>query len=90
MFSNFISLEGAPLREITPAERSRVACCPVGIMVSSISRFKADVSWFLFTVGMNFFRNSVTQANCSPLNALRMDTDCPSLHSTLWRVDLKP
>ncbi len=43
MSPNFISLPAAPRREMTPAERSSVACCPVGMMVSSPILLRAAV-----------------------------------------------
>lgn len=87
---NLISLPAAPLSEITPAERSSVACWPVGMMVSKARRFRAEVKWLRFTSGKYFRQNSVTQAYCSPLKARRMETDWPSLHSTSCKVDWKP
>ena len=85
-----LKFPGPYLSEMTPAERSSVACWPVGMCVSSSLLLSVAVRLLRFTSGKYFFHTSVRHAYCSPFHALRTDTYWPSLHSTSCSVDSKP
>ncbi len=77
----------ACLREMTLAFLSRVACCPVGTIVLSLSLLITDVRLFLFTSGKYLRQSSVSEPYCSPFHVRKMAIVCLSLHSTSCRVD---
>ena len=85
-----LKFPGPYLSEMTPAERSSVACWPVGMCVSSSLLLSVAVRLLRFTSGKYFFHTSVRHAYCSPFQALSTDTYWPSLHSTSCSVDSKP